>query len=138
MRVDDVMPFLESNQRGVLATLRANGMPQLSNIIYGVQDGVIGISLTVDRAKTRNLRRDPRASLHVTSTDFWSWVVVECDAELSPVAEAPGDPVVQALRSQYQVVNGDHPNWAEFEQAMVDDHRLLASLRPRHAYGQRV
>ena len=57
----------------------------------------IRISTTDDRAKTHNLRRDPRASFHVTTADFWSYVVVDGHADLSAVAKDPHDAVVEEL-----------------------------------------
>ena len=136
MDIAEVMPFVEQRHQGVLGTHRKNGRPQLSNIAYGVVDGRIGISLTTDRAKTANMRRDARASLHVTSDDFWSWVVLDCDVELGPVAQQPGDRANQELIALYRAVRGEHPDWDDFEAAMVRDRRLVASLTPTHAYGQ--
>lgn len=138
MDIADVVPFLAANRRGVLATHRRSGRPQLSNVVYGFSEGVIRVSVTDDRFKTKNMRRDPRATLHVTSDDFRSWAVVDCDVELGPIARSPGDAGVSQLRSLYAAINGEHPDWAEFEQAMVEDRRLVASLHPVHAYGQRV
>lgn len=128
--------FVDERHRGVLATHRENGRPQLSNIVYGVVDDRIGISITEDRAKTANLRRDPRASLHVTSDDFWSWVVLECDVELSSTASSPGDDGNRALIQVYRSVQGEHPDWDEFQAAMMKDRRLVAFLAPVRAYGQ--
>jgi PPOX class probable F420-dependent enzyme len=69
-----LLDFVADNRWGVLATIKADGRPQLSNIGYAYDRaaGVVRISVTADRAKTRNLLRDPRASLHVTSSDFWT------------------------------------------------------------------
>jgi PPOX class probable F420-dependent enzyme len=130
-------PFLAEGHRGVLLTLRADGRPQASNIAYSFADGCIRISVTADRAKTKNLRRDPRASLHVTSDDFWKYVVADGTAELSPVAAGPGDATTRALREIYEHVRGaPHPDWAEFDEAMVRDQRVVISIRPTHVYGQ--
>ncbi len=119
------------------STLRADGHPQASNIAYSFADGLIRISVTADRAKTKNLRRDPRASLHVTSSDFWRFVVADGIAELSPLAAEPGDPTTLALREVYEHVRGEpHPDWGEFDEAMVRDQRLVISIRPTHVYGQ--
>src|SRR4051794_7636855 len=71
---------------GVLATIKRDGRPQLSNVGYAWDDGLVRVSVTADRAKTGNLRRDPRVGLHVSSRDFWTWVVVEGTAELTAVA----------------------------------------------------
>src|SRR3954454_23111416 len=80
MTVDPrMLEFLAENHGGVLVTLKRDGRPQLSNVGYAYDRdaGVVRVSVTADRAKTRNLARAPRVSLHVTSKDFWTWVVAE-------------------------------------------------------------
>jgi PPOX class probable F420-dependent enzyme len=120
----------------VLIALKADGRPQSSNITYVVgDDGLIRISVTDGRAKTANLRRDPRASLHVNRDDFWAYAVVEADVTFLPVASAPGDATVDALVEYYRSVAGEHDDWDAYRQAMVDDRRLLLELRPTRAYG---
>ncbi len=117
-------------------TLRSDGRPQSSNIAFGVgDDGIVRISVTDDRAKTRNLRRDPRASLHVNRADFYAYVVLEGDADLSPVAARPDDATVEELIELYRGLQGDHPDWTEYREAMVADRRLVVRLRPSRAYG---
>jgi len=129
--------FLAERHQGVLLTLKADGRPQASNIAYSFADGAIRISVTADRAKTKNLRRDLRASLHVTSADFWQFVVADGDASLSAIAATPGDATTVALREVYEHVRGEpHPDWNEFDEAMVRDHRLVISIRPTRVYGQ--
>ena len=123
-------------QLGVLTTLKQDGRPQLSNIAYGVgDDGLVRISVTDDRAKTRNLRRDPRASLYVGRKDGWAYLVLEGTAELSAVAAAPDDEAVEELVALYTKLQGDHPDWDEYRRAMVKDRRLVVRLRPERAYG---
>ena len=75
---DGFAEFLAGQRQGVLVTLRPNGRPQLSNVNYAwyPEEQAIKVSTTEDRAKTANLRRDPRASFHVTSGDFWSYVLL--------------------------------------------------------------
>ena len=128
---------LASEQRlGVLTTLKSDGRPQLSNISYAVgDDGVIRISITDTRAKTRNLRRDPRASLHVGRSDGWAYLVIEARAELGPVASAPGDAAVEELIDLYRQLQGEHPDWDDYRAAMVNDQRLVLRLYPERAYG---
>lgn len=138
MEIATAMRFVQTRDEGVLATHRPGGRPQMSNIYYAVSDGAIRISVTADRHKTVNMRRDPRASLHVTSDDFRSWAVVDCEAELGPVAESPGDEGMRELVALYRLRKGEHPDWSEFEQAMIEQRRLVAALRPVHAYGQRI
>ena len=136
MELAAALDFIRSRQNGVLTTLKRDGRPQLSNIAYYVgEDATVRISVTADRAKTRNLERDPRASLYVTSDDFWSYCVLECVTELSPVAADAHDATADALVEYYRALQGDHPDWEEYRAAMVTDRRLVLTLTPTHAYG---
>jgi PPOX class probable F420-dependent enzyme len=134
---DGFAEFLAGQRQGVLVTLRPNGRPQLSNVNYAwyPEEQTIKVSTTDDRAKTANLRRDPRASFHVTSGDFWSYVVVDGQAELSAVARDTGDAAVAELIDLYRAVQGEHPDWDDYRAAMVRDRRLVVRLRAEHAYG---
>lgn len=139
MTVDPrLLDVVAANHWGVLATLKRDGRPQLSNVgyAYDAEAGLVRISVTADRVKTRNLGRDPRASLHVTSKDFWTWVVLEGTAQLTPVAADPHDATVEELVAYYRGVNGEHPDWDDYRASMVRDHRLVVRLRPEHTYGQ--
>jgi PPOX class probable F420-dependent enzyme len=136
MELVAALAFVRGRRHGVLATVRANGRPQLTNIVYACRpDDVVEISVTGDRAKTKNLRRDPRASLYVVGDDFWSYVVLEGEATLSAVAADPADPVVDDLVAMYRTVSGEHPDWEDYRRAMVADRRLLVRLRFERAYG---
>ena len=136
MDLTSALDYARARDHGVLVTLKGDGRPQLSNINYAVgDDGVVRISITADRAKYRNLVRDARASLHVTADDFWSYVVLEGDAELSAVASAPDDEAVDELVALYRSVQGEHPDWDDYRAAMVTDRRVVLRLRPTHAYG---
>lgn len=123
---------------GVLATIKRDGRPQLSNVgfVFDPATAAIRISVTDDRVKTRNLRRDPRASFYVAGEDRWSFLVAEGTAQLSPVAERPDDATVDELVDIYRLVAGEHPDWDEFRQAMVDDRRLVIRLAVDRVYGQ--
>ena len=136
MELDTALAFVAEHKRGVLTTLKSDGRPQLSNIMYHLSDdGLIRISVTDARAKTANLRRDPRASLHVTRDDFWAYVVIEGRAELTPTASAPDDATVEELVKQYRDAAGEHPDWDDFRRTMVADGRLVVRLQPERAYG---
>ncbi|HEV7187991.1 MAG TPA: PPOX class F420-dependent oxidoreductase [Blastococcus sp.] len=137
MTVDQaLMSFVAGQRWGVLATIKGDGRPQLSNVGYAYDDGLIRVSVTDSRAKTRNLRADPRVTLHVTSTDFWAWAAVEGTAELTPVAADPQDATVDELVAYYRGINGEHPDWDEYRAAMVADRRLVVRFRAEHTYGQ--
>ncbi|MEU7053980.1 PPOX class F420-dependent oxidoreductase [Streptomyces eurythermus] len=132
-----LLGLLSEGHGGVLVTLRRDGRPQLSNVshAYYPDERIIRVSITGDRAKTRNLRRDPRASYHVTSADRWAYTVAEGTAELTPVAADPGDETVAELERLYRDVLGEHPDWDDFRSAMVRDRRLVLRLHVERAYG---
>ena len=124
--------FLKQHRHGVLATIRRDGRPQLSNILYVLDDdGRIKISVTQTRAKTKNLRRDPRASLHVQGANPYEYLVVDGTVEL-----IEGDGLAEKLRDYYRKGRGEHPDWAEYDAAMIKDQRLLISMSVDRAYGQ--
>ncbi|HEV7646813.1 MAG TPA: PPOX class F420-dependent oxidoreductase [Actinophytocola sp.] len=132
---DRLLDLLSGAHGGVLATIKRDGRPQLSNVAYTFADGVIRVSITDGRAKTANLRRDPRASFHVTAPGFRGYVVAEGAAELTPVATAPDDATVDELVDVYRAISGEHPDWQEYRTAMVDDHRLVLRIPVDRVYG---
>ncbi|MFB6713082.1 PPOX class F420-dependent oxidoreductase [Streptomyces sp. NPDC056358] len=135
---DALLGLLGEESGGVLVTLRRDGRPQLSNVnhFYCPEERIVRVSITEDRAKTKNLRRDPRASYHVTSADRWAWTVVDGAAELSPVAADPHDATVEELITLYRDVQGEHPDWDDYRAAMVRDRRVVLRLHIERAYGQ--
>ena len=135
MEVSEALEFAGERKNGVLVTQKRDGRPQLSNVTYGIVDGVIKISITAGRAKYANLLRDHRASLYVTRDDFWAYVVIEGDADLSDVATKTDDPGVDELVDHYRSVAGEHPDWEDYRRVMVSDKRVVVRLVPTHAYG---
>jgi len=134
---DKLLAVISGNSLGVLATIKRDGRPQLSNVSYHFDSraAVIEVSITEPRAKTRNLRRDPRASILVTSDDGWSYAVAEGTAELSPPAADPHDDTVEALIALYRNIAGEHPDWDDYRRAMTTDRRVLMRLPISHVYG---
>jgi PPOX class probable F420-dependent enzyme len=132
-----LLALLSEGHGGVLVTLKRDGRPQLSNVghAYYPDERIIRVSITDDRAKTRNLRRDPRASYHVTTSDRRAYTVAEGTADLSPVAQDPYDATVDELVRLYRDVLGEHPDWGDFRAAMVRDGRLVLRLRVERVYG---
>jgi len=137
MQLEEGLAFVRQHHEGVLVTTRRDGRPQLSNILYGTDDsGLVRISVTETRAKTKNLRREPACSLYVPGGTFWSYVVVDGTAELSATTAAPDDQTAEELVALYRAVRGEeHPDWDEYRAVMVQERRLVVRLRPAHAYG---
>ncbi len=131
----ELTELIHDHGGGVLVTLKRDGRPQLSNVGYTHADGRIRVSITADRAKTANMRRDPRVSFYVNGPGSRSYAVAEGRAQLSPVAERPDDATVEELVEIYRLISGEHPDWDEFRAAMVADRRLVLTIDIDKLYG---
>lgn len=134
--VEQAIEWASTRKHAVLITLRKDGRAQSSDIAYTVIDGAIVISLTATRAKTANMRRDPRIVLHITDPASWSYVSFDAVAELGAVTTDPSDAASDDLVDYYRTVGGEHPDWDEYRAAMVDEQRQLLTVRPTTAVGQ--
>ncbi len=125
MDIDAARDFLRGHHRAVLATFRSDGRPQLSPVTVGVDgQGSAIISTRETAAKAHNLRRDPRAGLCVLSDDFYGeWVQVEGTAEVVSLPQA-----LELLVDYYRRISGEHPDWEEYRQAMIDQRRVLLRI----------
>jgi uncharacterized protein len=132
-----LLDLIADHDQGVLATIKSDGRPQLSNVNYAFDraSAVLSVSITADRAKYVNLQRDPRASFHVTTSDGWTYAVAEGLAELSPPAAAADDDTVEGLISLYRSLSGEHPDWDDYRRAMVADRRVVLTLPITRVYG---
>src|SRR5579884_286155 len=117
--------FLSRNHRTVLGTNGSNGRPQMSCVAMAWLDGKIEISTRSPSAKVRNIRRDPRVSALILSDDSWyRYVVAYGTAEIVSLPEAG-----PRLREIYETILGKpHPNWAEFDQAMIAEERVVLRI----------
>lgn len=122
---------------GVLAARKRDGRPQLANVDhhYDPEERIIRVSVSDGDAKTRNLRRDPRAGYHVTSADRSAYTVAECTAEVTPVADGPDDAAVEELIGFYRAIEGEHSNWADYRRWVVENRQVLLKLKIERAYG---
>ncbi len=125
--LEGLLEFIRPRHRMVLLTRRTDGSPQASPVTGGVDDsGRIVIATYPERAKTRNARRDSAVSVLVLS-DEWNgaWVQVDGDAEVLDVPEA-----LDAFVEYFSNISGEHPDWAEYRQAMVDQGKSLIRITP--------
>ncbi|MFD3372931.1 MULTISPECIES: PPOX class F420-dependent oxidoreductase [unclassified Streptomyces] len=136
----DPRTLLAESRLGVLATIKSDGRPQLSPVMpfYDREAGVLYVSMTEGRAKTANLRRDPRAALEVTGPDGGSWATAEGTATLTGPGTDPHGPEVEALVDYYRRASGEHPDWDEYRSVMVTDRRVLMTMSVTHVYGARI
>jgi PPOX class probable F420-dependent enzyme len=125
MKADEAREFIAAHHRAVLATARADGRPQLSPVTCTVDDdGRVLISTRETAIKTRNLRRNPYASLCVFTDGFFgAWVQVEGTAEIVSLPDA-----MDLLVDYYRRISGEHPDWADYGAAMVRERRVMVRV----------
>jgi PPOX class probable F420-dependent enzyme len=133
----DPYALLAESRLGVLATIKADGRPQLSPVMpfFDRPAGVIYVSMRAGLAKTANLRRDPRATLEVTRPDGRAWATAEGTASLTGPGTDPHGREVEALVDYYRLAAGEHPDWDEYREAMVSHHRVLMAMTVDNVYG---
>lgn len=137
MDLATALAWAADHKHCVLITLRSDGRPQSSDVVYALTDGTFSISLTDDRAKTANMRRDERVVLHITDPSSWSYLSFDGTVELSEVTTEPGDPTSDLLVELYGNISDEpHSDWDEYRRAMVDQRRLVARFTPASVVGQ--
>ncbi len=120
-----LLDFVRPRHHLIVVTHRADGSPQLSPVTGGVDaEGRIVVSTYPERAKARNLRRDPRCSVLVLSDDFGgAWVQIDGTAEVLDLPDA-----LEPLVDYYRAISGEHPDWDEYRQAMSAQGKSLLRI----------
>ena len=126
MDIETAKEFISHHHRAVLATFRREGRIQMSPVLVGLDtDGLAIISSRETAYKVRNLRRNPCATLCVFENRFFGqWLQLEGTAEILSLPEA-----MEPLVTYYRAVVGEHPDWADYRQAMVREQRVLIRIR---------
>jgi PPOX class probable F420-dependent enzyme len=125
MDIDAALEYVRNSHHAVLATLKADGTPQLSPVTAGIDDaGHVVLSTRQTAYKVRNVRRDPRVWLCAFPDGFYgNWVQIEGTAS---VVELPA--AMDGLVDYYRRISGEHPDWADYRAAMVRDQRVLLKV----------
>lgn len=130
MDLEHAQAYIRDNHHAVMATMRADGRPQLSPVACAVDDaGFVVVSTRETAYKTRNLRRDPRVSLCVLPDGFFGeWVQVDGRAEVVSLPAA-----LDGLVDYYRRVAGEHPDWDDYRNAMERERRVLVRIELERA-----
>ena len=119
------LDFIRQNHRGVLATTRADGTPQMSPITAGVDDeGHVEISSRETAYKVRHLQALPYASYCAFTDGFYGeWAYVEGPVEIVTLPDA-----LEPLVEYYRRIRGEHPDWDEYRTVMEQERRVLIRI----------
>jgi PPOX class probable F420-dependent enzyme len=130
MDLDAARAVAAQQHHAVLATLRADGAPQMSPVLVAVDaDGYLVVSSRQTAYKVRNLRRDPRAYVCVLPDGFFGrWVQIEGRATIVDLPDA-----MQPLVDHYRQISGEHSNWDDYRAAMEREQRVVIRIEPTRA-----
>ena len=124
---EGMLEFATSRHNVVLTTRRADGSLQTSPVSAGVDDGRIVIATYPDRAKAVNLRRNPAATVLVQSDEFnGPWLQIDGTAEVIDLPDS-----VEPLVGYFRSISGEHSDWDEYRQAMIDQGKSLIRITPQ-------
>ncbi len=127
--------FVRENHHGALTTFRRSGAAQMSLVLCAAYDDGVAFTTPGDRAKLRNLRRDPRCTLIVSQDDWWGYVVLEGRAKIVEADNTGTDQLREALREVFRRISGEHPDWDEYDRVMAEERRAVVVVVPGHVYG---
>ena len=137
MEFRDVEGFLRANHRGVVTTRQANGAAHSSIVVCGAYEGNAAfVVVRGSSAKVRNLRRDPTCTVLAVTDDWRAFVSVEGQASLFDASNTDAEELRVLLREVYRACGDkDHPDWDEYDQAMVEQQAVVVLMRPERVYG---
>jgi len=135
MQLDDVSGLLARNQVVTFTTFRKDGRPQMSLVTAGRVGDALAFTTRRRNAKAHNLMRDPRCALMLTSPDLRSYAVLDGDAEVQGADNTDADVLRLRLREVYRAsASKEHPNWDEYDAAMLQQQRVAVVLKPSRIY----
>ena len=136
---DKLKGFVAENRRGVLTTFRRDGAAQMSIITCGPYRDGVAFTTTEERAKLHNLRRNPQCSLLVAREDWAAYLVLQGTAQVFSAGNTDNEELRRMLREVFRTAAGvEHPDWAEYDRAMVEQRRSAIIVVPEHIYGGNV
>ena len=137
MEFEDVRPFMEKNHRGVITTYGRNGGMHNSIVVSGAYQGNAAFVIVYgNSAKTRNLRRDPRCTVMNVDTNWQNYAVVEGQAQLLDYHNTDAEELRVLLREVFRACGDkDHPDWEEYDRAMVQQDAVIVLVKPESVYG---
>jgi len=124
----ELLEFIRPRHNMVMTTFRADGSLHSSPVTGGVDgQGRVVIASYPQRAKSVNIRRNPKASVIVLSDEFnGAYVQLDGDAEVIVAPQA-----TELLVDYYRVIAGEHPDWQDYRRAMLDQGKCLIRVTPR-------
>ena len=139
MEFQDYENFVNNNHRGVITTYRRNGAGHTSIVVCGAYQGKAAYVIVYGSSvKVRNLQRDKRCTIMAVSEDWRSCVNVEGTATTMSYHDTDAETMRVELREVFRAcsAHGDHPDWEEYDEAMVKQDGVIVLVEPERIYGR--
>ena len=137
MNISDASKFLQNNHDAVLTTFRRDGAAQMSIVTVGALEDGVAFTTTEGRAKLHNLVRNHRCSILVSGSSWRPYLVLEGSAQIISQNNHDRESWLHTLRKIYVSASGqDHPNWNEYDEAMIKDKRVGVKIVAEKLYGR--
>ncbi|PKB58184.1 MAG: hypothetical protein BZY83_08335 [SAR202 cluster bacterium Casp-Chloro-G2] len=138
MDFDEIRPHFERNHRGVITTFQGNGAAHSSIVVCGAYQGNAAfVIVRGSSAKARNLRRDPRCTVMSVSDNWRTCAVVEGQATLMDYRNTDPEKMRVELREVFRACGDkEHPDWEEYDEAMVKQDAVIVLVKPDRVYGK--
>jgi hypothetical protein len=133
------LEFLETTHSAAMITTAADGTAKVARVGVAVVDGLIWVSGTQDRVRTKRLRRDPRCTLYVHGEPF-AWVALESTVTILEGPEVPALSVRMFRQMQGKPTGplswfGGELSEEDFLRTMVEEGRLIYQFDVHRSYG---
>ncbi|HJR19077.1 MAG TPA: PPOX class F420-dependent oxidoreductase [Actinomycetota bacterium] len=128
MKTDQALEFARENKRGILGTINADGTPHLVPVFAAVKDGRLLVSTPSTTVKARNIARDPRVTM---AFGIRPWLAI---AGTARILGPETDDLPARLREYYKLASGEHPDWDDYDRAMIAEKRVLLEITPERVY----
>ena len=139
MSLEELDPILAQHRTVVFTTFRRDGRPQMSLVTVGRVGDALAFTTQGHNAKYHNLMRDPRCAMMLARPDWRGYAVLDGDAEVVGPHNTGADDLRLRLREVYRAAAGrEHPDWEDYDRAMVEQRRVTVLLRPTRMYSQNL
>lgn len=141
MEFSDVKAFFQSNHRGVITTFRPDGTAQTSIVVCGASpfdgdEAALFVTVRGSSYKVRNLRRNSRCNVMAVADDWRQFAVVEGAATLTDYRNTDAEEMRVKLRAAFMACGDhEHPDWDEYDRAMVAQDAVIVVVQPERVYG---
>ena len=137
MNYQEALPFLRKNHKGVVSTNRPDGSTHSSIVVCGIyQNKPTFVSVYPKSQKIVNLRRNPNCTLVSVTGDWRNYAVIEGTVSMMDYNDTEPVLMRSKLREAYMACSDTpHPDWEEYDEAMIRQKAVIVSLKPVRVYG---